>query len=133
MSVTSGAFGDASAVPGGTSAVEDYAARVEEASAVATEGAIVEQQAMVHDKANRIQNAITCYVQASNRLAEAVSLLPSAHPDVRAICQHRTEVDSRVTYLRSMMDEGKSEPTLPLEHHIKPVGSVMAVQLDRFL
>ncbi|KAF4751042.1 hypothetical protein FOZ63_011413, partial [Perkinsus olseni] len=58
-------------VPGGASAVEDYAARVEEASSVATEGAIVEQQAMVHDKANRMQNAITCYVQASNRLAEA--------------------------------------------------------------
>lgn len=96
--------GFASPVPAATSAVEDYAARVEEASGVATEAAIVEQQAMVHDKANRMQNAITCrllwglyvktlfpvgYVQASNRLAEAVSLLPSAHPDVRAISQHR--------------------------------------------
>ncbi|EER16014.1 hypothetical protein Pmar_PMAR003477 [Perkinsus marinus ATCC 50983] len=84
--------GFASPVPAATSAVEDYAARVEEASGVATEAAIVEQQAMVHDKANRMQNAITCYVQASNRLAEAVSLLPSAHPDVRAISQHRVSL-----------------------------------------
>ncbi|KAF4654061.1 hypothetical protein FOL47_010160 [Perkinsus chesapeaki] len=114
-----------SPIPSATSAVEDYAARAEEASRVATEGAIVEQQAMVHDRANRIQNAITCYVQASNRLAEAASLLPSAHPDVGAISQHRMEVDSRVTYLRSMMDAGMLQPGLPLEHHIKPVSLTM--------
>ncbi|EER20235.1 hypothetical protein Pmar_PMAR028828, partial [Perkinsus marinus ATCC 50983] len=108
-----------------SAAVRDYEDRSSQGTQFVMEAASAEQEAMVRDRANQLQRAISYYVQASNRLSEALAVLPLHHPDLEAIRQHKSEVDARANYLRDTLDSGVDTAGVPLEQHIHPVSLTM--------
>ncbi|KAF4701880.1 hypothetical protein FOZ62_001121, partial [Perkinsus olseni] len=108
-----------------SAAVKDYNDRSAQGTQFVMEAASAEQEAMIRDRANQLQRAISYYVQASNRLSEALAVLPLHHPDSEAIRKHKSEIDARANYLRDTLDSGVDTAGVPLEQQIHPVSLTM--------
>ncbi|KAF4659273.1 hypothetical protein FOZ61_004868 [Perkinsus olseni] len=108
-----------------SAAMKDYNDRSAQGTQFVMEAASAEQKAMIRDRANQLQRAISYYVQASNRLSEALAVLPLHHPDSEAIRQHKSEIDARANYLRDTLDSGVDTAGVPLEQQIHPVSLTM--------
>lgn len=79
------------------------------------EGSQKEERAMVFDRAGAYPGAVGLYREAASMLAEALHLMPMAHPDTPVMETHIQEVHKRANYLQSL---GKEPAEIPLEEMI---------------
>lgn len=78
-----------------------------------------ESEAISHDRAGKVKEAIAKYEECERHLASAIDAATPAHSGDRPkLVQHRKEVSDRISHLKGLRG---GAPTIPVEDHIKAV------------